>query len=344
MLIRRVEYALKRDHNVYIGPGRENLERSPLAPPWKMRLLRDTPKERARLNREYKVWLWDKMQNDDPVIWKALRQIRESSVLNCHCYPKLCHGAVVACAWMWAHKQGLIDQPTDNHDGKTFQNIAAKNAELNRKELGNYDIKAKAPQQYKVDADAITDFHGKHWYLSNFSKCQVELDGNVYPSVEHAFQAAKTTIQAERMKVRMQKTPGEAKRIGRKVALRPDWEKVKDGIMLDLLRQKFNQTMYRNGLLSTGQRQLVEGNTWNDTYWGICNGIGQNKLGELLMQIRHDWQTDATARTVEEVDAIIAAARTSDAEQPRYLTAAGRAEVTSIDWQSVFTGEPAATA
>lgn len=42
----------------------------------------------------------------------------------------------------------------------------------------------------------------------------------------------------------------------------------------------------RNRLIDTGNKILIEGNTWGDTYWGMCNGNGLNKLGEILMIVR----------------------------------------------------------
>jgi ribA/ribD-fused uncharacterized protein len=146
----------------------------------------------------------------------------------------------------------------------------------------------------------ITSFQGEHRWLSNFYPCQVELDGEEYPSVEHAFQAAKapadifyTTVENDRIvkknvreMVRNAQTPGEAKRMGKKIPLRSDWEQEKVGVMTSLLKQKFSQEPLRSKLIATGDCLLVEGNYWNDTYWGICNGKGTNILGKLLMLIR----------------------------------------------------------
>lgn len=92
----------------------------------------------------------------------------------------------------------------------------------------------------------------------------------------------------ERAAIRLCCSPGEAKRLGRKATLRLDWEKVKLTIMEDLLRQKFAWKELKEKLLSTGDEELVEGNTWSDTFWGVCNGKGENHLGKLLMKIREE--------------------------------------------------------
>jgi ribA/ribD-fused uncharacterized protein len=136
----------------------------------------------------------------------------------------------------------------------------------------------------------IDSFRGDFAFLSNFLESPIEFEGDVYPTVEHAFQAAKTCDPEERDKVRVAKTPSSAKKIGRRVKLRSDWEAVKVGIMLDLLRIKFSDPALRQQLLGTGDAELVEGNTWNDTFWGVSSktGKGKNTLGKLLMQVRDE--------------------------------------------------------
>jgi N-glycosidase YbiA len=137
----------------------------------------------------------------------------------------------------------------------------------------------------------INEFSGKYAFLSNFWSCKIMFEGIEFPTVEHAFQAAKTTNPNEREMVRLAPTPVKAKRIGRKVTLRDDWEKVKIEIMRGLLVQKFSQDeMLREMLLSTGDWELIEGNTWGDKFWGAVleNGkwVGRNELGKLLMSVR----------------------------------------------------------
>lgn len=143
----------------------------------------------------------------------------------------------------------------------------------------------------------INDFHTRGYeFLSNFSWVEVGYRGVKYPSVEHAFQAAKTLILAERELIRACRTPHAAKRLGGPkakggiVTLRHDWDKIKLDIMLYLLRQKFSKPELKAKLLATGDQELVEGNKWHDTFWGVCNGIGSNHLGRLLMQVRSELQ------------------------------------------------------
>lgn len=135
---------------------------------------------------------------------------------------------------------------------------------------------------------AITDFRGEYRWLSNFHLVDVTYEDEVYPSTEHAYQAAKTFLPAERRAIREAKTCGDAKRLGRKVSMRPDWDEVKIDIMRDLLRQKFSKQELRAKLLETGAQHLVEGNTWGDRFWGVCDGEGENHLGRLLMDVRSE--------------------------------------------------------
>lgn len=132
----------------------------------------------------------------------------------------------------------------------------------------------------------IDSFNKSYAFLSNFYPSAVVMDGQLYPTVEHAFQAAKTLILEERYAIQSQPTPGKAKRMGRRVTLRPGWDSFKDDVMLKLLEVKFSNPELRAMLLATGSERLVEGNNHGDTYWGVCRGVGKNRLGELLMQVR----------------------------------------------------------
>lgn len=122
--------------------------------------------------------------------------------------------------------------------------------------------------------------------MSNFVPARVMFEGHFYSSTEHAYQAAKTLDETERLNIRLAKTAGIAKSMGGKVKLREDWEEIKDEVMLDLLIQKFAQEPFKSQLLLTKRAYLEETNHWGDTYWGVCNGVGKNKLGHLLMQVR----------------------------------------------------------
>lgn len=141
--------------------------------------------------------------------------------------------------------------------------------------------------------NAISSFRGDYRFLSNFYPCDVQLDNITYSSTEHAYQAAKTTDPFWR-KVFYQLplvSAGQAKRLGRELSLRNDWESVKLGIMEDLLRQKFNIPDLKEKLLETETAQLIEGNNWGDVFWGVDDKKGgQNHLGKLLMKVRAEYK------------------------------------------------------
>lgn len=141
---------------------------------------------------------------------------------------------------------------------------------------------------------AIDSFRGEFQFLSNFYRVDVEYDGMEYATVEHAYQAAKTTEPRLREKIQNTQTPVRAKMIGKQVPLREGWDQMKDAVMRELLERKFSLKRYpilAQSLLDTGSRVLIEGNTWGDRYWGCVldeNGAwdGENMLGVLLMYIR----------------------------------------------------------
>lgn len=134
----------------------------------------------------------------------------------------------------------------------------------------------------------IDSFKGDHAFLSNFYRSSIVMhDGMEYPTVEHAFQAHKTHDMQERHHISQLDTPGKAKRAGRKVKLRDDWEEIKVAIMRGIVERKFlDHRDLREKLLATGNAELIEGNTWNDIFWGMCRGKGENHLGKILMEVR----------------------------------------------------------
>lgn len=135
-------------------------------------------------------------------------------------------------------------------------------------------------------SEPVLGFSGKYRFMSNFSASEVELDGLKYPTVEHAYQAAKTADPTERRRIREADSPSKAKKLGQQVKLRADWEEVKLQIMEDLLIQKFSDPALKQKLLDTGDGYLEETNTWGDKFWGVCKGNGKNHLGKILMKIR----------------------------------------------------------
>ncbi|MGH7133744.1 MAG: NADAR family protein, partial [Phycisphaerales bacterium] len=112
------------------------------------------------------------------------------------------------------------------------------------------------------------------------------------PTVEHAYQAAKTLDPAERRRIAALPTPAEAKAAGRKLQMRADWEAVKFTVMETCVREKFTRhTDLREKLLATGDAELQEGNTWGDRVWGVYQGKGDNRLGKILMLVRWELRT-----------------------------------------------------
>ena len=136
----------------------------------------------------------------------------------------------------------------------------------------------------------IDSFRGKYYFLSNFFPAEVTYNGLTYQNNEAAFQAQKTYSKEERIEFTTLE-PRDAKRRGRRVRLRKDWEQVKDRIMEEIVRAKFSQNEeLKEQLLATGDAQWVEGNRWNDRYWGvdIRSGVGENHLGKILMKVRSE--------------------------------------------------------
>lgn len=132
----------------------------------------------------------------------------------------------------------------------------------------------------------ILSFQGEFRWLSNFWPADVCLEGVHYDTVENAYQAAKCWNIADRLPFQTD-TPGQAKRRGHAIQVREDWEEIKLQVMSDLVFQKFNNNQeLRKKLLDTETCIIIEGNTWNDRFWGVCRGRGENHLGRIIMQTR----------------------------------------------------------
>lgn len=134
----------------------------------------------------------------------------------------------------------------------------------------------------------IEQFAGEYRWLSNFWLVEIEYEGIKYPSVEHFYVAMKTTDIELRKEISELETSGKAKRFGRTMSIRSDWDDIKVQIMEYGLRQKYSQEPFKSKLLSTVGLDIEEGNTWNDTWWGVNldTGEGKNILGKLIMKIR----------------------------------------------------------
>ena len=130
-------------------------------------------------------------------------------------------------------------------------------------------------------------FTGKYGFLSNFAPHGFTSTTKKYwPTAEHYYQAAKTANLEWIDKIQSADTPGQAKRLGKKAPLRTDWPEIKLKVMKRALTYKFETGYVRQALIDTGDRELVEVNYWGDTFWGECDGVGENNLGKLLMELR----------------------------------------------------------
>jgi len=143
-------------------------------------------------------------------------------------------------------------------------------------------------------SEPIASFTGQYAFLSNFSRSILYVNGYVYATVEHYFQAQKTDDARWRAKIRQAQTPGAAKLLGNACPLRSDWEQDKENVMYRGLQAKFADPFLRKKLLATGDRELIEGNQHGDREWGQVNGVGENKLGKLLMKLREEIRANRT--------------------------------------------------
>lgn len=139
--------------------------------------------------------------------------------------------------------------------------------------------------------EKIEEFQGDYRFLSNFWPSPIIWKKLTWPTVEHAFQAAKSTCPIHAESIRISRSPGIAKRLGRSIppsVMRDDWQDIKVTVMRELCIYKFAQNPDLMTLLkATGDAELIEGNTWGDTFWGVCRGVGENNLGKILMEIRN---------------------------------------------------------
>jgi ribA/ribD-fused uncharacterized protein len=139
-----------------------------------------------------------------------------------------------------------------------------------------------------VTPDGIYGFFGEYRWLSNFHMSYVFFEGMCFPSSEHAYQAAKTEDIEIRRLFQQLKTAKQAKQFGMAIDVREDWDAIRVHVMHEVLVSKFENVELQAMLAATDGLYLEETNYWNDRFWGVCRGEGQNTLGRLLMEIRQD--------------------------------------------------------
>ena len=141
----------------------------------------------------------------------------------------------------------------------------------------------------------IIEFRGSYRFLSNFYPSIIH-DGRFrYNTNEHYYQAMKSPSHRIRRGIANLPFPGQAKRLGRTITMRPDWEEVKFDVMYEGLCKKFMISELRHKLIATYPQTLVEGNYWEDKIWGFCLRAkkGRNMLGRLLMKVRTEIMEEA---------------------------------------------------
>lgn len=136
------------------------------------------------------------------------------------------------------------------------------------------------------DENNVKGFFADYRFLSNFHVADVWYEGILYPSTEHAYQAAKTLDENVRKEF-LELTCSKAKHKGQEIGLRPNWDTIKYDVMFAVVFDKFFRHQdLREQLLSTGSKYLEETNHWHDVYYGVCDGVGKNVLGKILMKVR----------------------------------------------------------
>ena len=149
------------------------------------------------------------------------------------------------------------------------------------------ESRSLVPRYATQNDEGVYGFFGEYYFLSNFFPAEIKFMGIKFRSVEHAFQAHKYPLEERSQFTEVD--ADEAKRLGRAA---PNfngeyWDKVRDNLMFSLVLYKFsNNEELREKLLATRNKYLEETNDWDDHYWGVCNGEGDNKMGKTLMTVR----------------------------------------------------------
>lgn len=184
----------------------------------------------------------------------------------------------------------FVDEEINNELNEFIKNeeLEKEKIRLVEEENRRKIIERERKEREKLE-NAIKEFRGEYAFLSNFHTCTITYEGYTYQNSEAVFQAQKDLSRRSEFE---SLNPNSAKRLGRKVNLRSDWEEVKVDLMRKIVRCKFDQNPdLKEKLINTGDRLLIEGNTWNDTFWGICKEKGKNMLGIILMELRKEYQS-----------------------------------------------------
>jgi ribA/ribD-fused uncharacterized protein len=129
-------------------------------------------------------------------------------------------------------------------------------------------------------------FRGDFKFLSNFHNSVIVLNGKEYPTAEHAFQSCRAAKAEDAEKIRLATNPVEAKKLGKEVRQRSNWNQINLDVMRKVVEAKFTQHLDLAKKLKAVQGEIIEENYWRDTFWGTFEGKGENNLGKILTQIR----------------------------------------------------------
>lgn len=138
------------------------------------------------------------------------------------------------------------------------------------------------------EPNMIKEFKDEYAWLSNFYLCKIIINGLQYPSVEHAFQAQKSNDPNWKIYCRETINPDKLKIVSKKIDLIENWNNIRESIMFECLKQKFNQEPFKTKLIATKNMRIQEGNTWGDKFWvvDLNTGKGENRLGLMIEKIR----------------------------------------------------------
>lgn len=128
----------------------------------------------------------------------------------------------------------------------------------------------------------INRFVGRYSFLSNFYPSTLYIDGRSYSTAEHAYQAYKTSDDNLKEEIRKTKTPLDAKKYGKIIDLTSDWNLLRIDAMKTIIREKFKNPLLRELLKETIDHKLIHENKFNDRFWGVCGGVGENWLGIII--------------------------------------------------------------
>ena len=196
--------------------------------------------------------------------------------------------------------EGILDMETTEPQEISSDNFQNKNWDQASRAAHNIEKNVEMDGAMHLTKRGLAFFTGKT-YLSNFFVIDFKFNGRVFRSAEHAYQCEKAWVCRDVMRgerIYKAKTPKEAKTIGYEIQTTPLWEKLKDDRMREILDAKFTQNVdIRKKLLETTGLYLIEGST--DGYWGAGKRLysadlmegrwnGQNKLGEMLVDLRTD--------------------------------------------------------